>query len=142
MDETHLWGVQQGGLKQAWGIAVPFLERLGDHTDLTLDEIKDGLEDQRFQMWITWDDKIRGVCITEIFETTEGLICCFVVAAGDRFRSLQHLGVIERWARSKGCFACEIKGRRGWGRILDGYENRGRDGPKHIWRKVLKNGKQ
>lgn len=137
---VQLWGVQQGGLDKAWQIAVPFLERLGDYTDLSLDEIYEGLKDQKYQMWITWDEEIRGVCVTQTFQTDEGLICCFVVAAGDRFKSLRFLEHIEDWARSVGCFACEIKGRRGWGRILKDYTETGQDGSQYIFRKVLKNG--
>ena len=108
-------------------------------SDKTAEEIYKGLKDRRYQLWIAWDEQIRACCITEtIHYEPDGLLCTIVMCAGDNLRRwIKHIKTIEEWAESKGCFAIELVGRKGWEKILK-YKVTGNDGNELIMRKLLK----
>jgi hypothetical protein len=137
---TQLWGVQQSELDDVWHDALPFIQRVVDKgSDKTAEEIYKGLKDRRYQLWIAWDEQIRACCITEtIHYEPDGLLCTIVMCAGDNLRRwIKHIKTIEEWAESKGCFAIELVGRKGWEKILK-YKVTGNDGNELIMRKLLK----
>jgi hypothetical protein len=61
--------------------------------------------------------------MTEIVRYPRSTRCVLFLCAGDGLdRWLHHLGEIEAWARAQGCDAMEVAGRKGWARVLKGYE--------------------
>ena len=136
----QLWGVQQSELDDVWHDVLPFIQRVVDKgSDKTAKEIYQGLKKRRYQLWIAWDEQIRACCITEtIHHEPDGFLCTIVMCAGDNLRRwINHIKTIEEWAESKGCFAIELVGRKGWEKILK-YKVTGHDGNELIMRKMLK----
>lgn len=76
------------------------------------------------QLWgYAKDGQVLFAAATRIHEMAQGKLCTIWVGAGEGtpevFRDVHD--AIEAWARSLGCFALEIVGRKGWQRIVDGY---------------------
>lgn len=77
------------------------------------------------QLWgYAKDGQVVFAAATRVLEMAQGKLCTIWVGAGsgtpDVFREVHD--AIESWARSMGCYALEIVGRRGWKRIVEGYE--------------------
>ena len=97
----------------------PDLEGLLDpHADLTPEQLKRNAKESKQQIWGFNDDRIRGIYISEIIQTSRGLICLIVSAKVDRGVGkplMQRLhDEIGTWARGLGCVAMRIHGRKGW----------------------------
>jgi hypothetical protein len=93
----------------------------GRHTSLT---VKHAIQDQNMQLWATFSDQSMERCINAVVTSTAtfptGIQECEIVfCAGDVIPdSLPLLQVIEKWAKSAGCTAMALTGRRGWAKIL------------------------
>jgi hypothetical protein len=74
-------------------------------------------------IWIAWSGKIEAAASTALQRTDAGLVCV-VTACGGRHRQrwLPLLAGIEAYARQEGCAQVRIIGRRGWQRVLRGYD--------------------
>lgn len=86
----------------------------------TAERLKELCLERSAQLWLIEDaEQVVGAIVTEIVETSNGLTCNFVTAAGS-FRSDGDmcLDVIEAWARTEGCVRLELTGRAGWQRCL------------------------
>jgi hypothetical protein len=94
------------------------VERCGDWT---LDQIRTGVLDGRYLLWIAVaDGKARGAAVTRIVAPPR--ICEVVACGGDcRGHIPRLLKVIEDFARRDGCDRVRISGRRGWARMLRDY---------------------
>jgi len=137
---TQLWGVTGSEIDDVWPSVEPFIQRVVDKgSDKTTKDVLKGLKKRRYQLWIAWDEQIRACCITEtIHYEPDGLLCSILMCAGDNLkRWIKHIKTIEEWAESKGCFAIELVGRKGWEKILK-YKVTGHDGNELIMRKMLK----
>ena len=68
------------------------------------------------------DHEIVAAAVTELQQTERRKFCIIVACGGDQMtRWLDLLAPIEDWARSEGCDAMRIMGRRGWSRVLPAY---------------------
>jgi hypothetical protein len=140
LDITQLWGVTGSEIDDVWPSVEPFIQRVVDKgSDKTTKDVLKGLKKRRYQLWIAWDEQIRACCITEtIHYEPDGLLCSILMCAGDNLkRWIKHIKTIEEWAKSKGCFAIELVGRKGWEKILK-YKVTGHDRNALIMRKMLK----
>lgn len=90
--------------------------------DLSPEEIRQHLDRGSMQLWLVWDGKPVGVCITELVDSVRGRACNLVIVAGDKWRNWAHLlAEVERWAREDwGCVRLSLIGRKGWARRLAG----------------------
>jgi hypothetical protein len=72
------------------------------------------------QMWLAWNGKPVGVCLTEIILSARGRCCNIVAVAGEGFDTWRHLEAdVAHWAREHwGCVRLTLVGRRGWVRQL------------------------
>lgn len=88
--------------------------------DQTPEEVKSQLQRGGMQLWLAWDKRPHGICITEVLESARGRTCNLVIVAGEGFASWRHLETeIERWAREHwGCVRLTLVGRKGWIRHL------------------------
>jgi hypothetical protein len=109
------------------GAAWPHVERwvkaaLARGSDHGPDDIRGMLDRRVMQLWLIWDGRPRGCCITELIETVHGRTCNIVVVAGEVFSAWRHLEAdLARWARRDwGCTRLTLIGRRGWVRRLSG----------------------
>lgn len=90
------------------------------HTqDLDFDVLSgDGL------LWLAWNgEKIEAAATTSLVENDAGLVCLITSCGGeDMKRWLGLLSQIEDYAQKEGCLSVRLLGRKGWARVLDGYE--------------------
>lgn len=102
-----------------WHEIEPFLF---DHFEWTPAEVRQQLESAKAQLWVLAERRIRGIVITKLMAPI-GLIW---IASGKGLdsESMKLLAIIEQWMKEKGCRFVKIEGRRGWGRVLDGYEEK------------------
>ena len=74
-------------------------------------------------LWICWEDRILCAGSTSLQETDAGKVCVITACGGsDMHRWLPLLEKIESYAKAEGCKRTRIVGRRGWMRVLEGYE--------------------
>jgi len=75
-------------------------------------------------LWIAWNGAaIEAAASTSLQQTDAGRICVITACAGmDMARWLPLIRGIEAYAEQEGCRCVRIFGRRGWSRVLDGYE--------------------
>lgn len=123
------FGIPAAQLGDWWPLAIPHIERVlaRGNAMMTLDDVREFVASELMQLWVLWDDrqaKVRGAGVTEICIYPRAKTCiCRLFSADDDMRAqwLPKLGVIEEWAKAKGCDAVEVIGRPGWRRILPGY---------------------
>lgn len=108
-----------------WPVISPLIEKAIVRGNLSRFEpiAKDVLEGGSL-LWVASevDGGIRAAAVTRMIETELHKYCLIVACGGtDRGRWLHLLQPIERWAKSEGCFAMRIMGRKGWGSVLRDY---------------------
>ncbi len=115
-------------VEELWPYLEPHLKRVEHETaTVSVESLKALALNCEAQVWGVQDDRghITGACITRVYETPNGRFCTVFVAAGVLMPILaEGIALIEDWARGLGCRAIEIIGRRGWQRVLQGYEPR------------------
>ena len=96
------------------------------HGSHTLDDVWDAVERGDAQFWPAEDAGL----VTEMIDYPQRRTLRFWLAGGDlkALRALEDKAI--EWSKQWGCTACEIIGRRGWVRALDGYEEAGTIGVK------------
>lgn len=75
-------------------------------------------------LWICWDGKqILCAGSTQLQDTDAGKVCVITACGGtDMHRWLPLLSKIEQYAKDQGCICTRIFGRKGWLRVLEGYQ--------------------
>lgn len=78
----------------------------------------------RSLLWVAWNGRaIVSAAATVLINSESGKVCIITVCGGsDMKRWLPLIGQIESYARCEGCARVRIYGRKGWLRVLDGYE--------------------
>ena len=64
----------------------------------------------------------RSAVVTEILHYPALRSCRVWLAGGDLDELLHFLPALDNYARSEGCTRIELDGRKGWHRVLEGYE--------------------
>lgn len=103
-----------------WDLIKRFLF---DYFEWTPDQVRQALELAEAQLWgLQDDDGVRGIVITQLKHPI-GVIW---IASGNGLdaEAMHLLEVIEQWMKSQGIRDVKIEGRRGWGRVLEGYEEK------------------
>jgi hypothetical protein len=80
----------------------------------------------RALLWLAWDgEDVNAAAVTEIGVTEWRKVCVVVACAGaDMKRWLDLLELVEEFAKTEGCAAMRIMGRKGWARVLKAYRPR------------------
>ncbi|WP_315831124.1 hypothetical protein [Bradyrhizobium prioriisuperbiae] len=75
-------------------------------------------------LWLAWNgEAIEAAATTSLIQTDTDKVCILTACGGeDMARWLPLLRQIEDYARNEGCACVRIYGRRGWQRVLDGYD--------------------
>ena len=78
----------------------------------------------RSLLWVAWNGHvIESAAATILINSESGKVCIITVCGGSNMeRWLSLIGQIESYARREGCARVRIYGRKGWLRVLDGYE--------------------
>ena len=112
-----------------WVHAKPHLDRFLKETQLiSPDDILNQVRTGEKQLWMAEKDaECVGVVVTDVYEKVRGRICCIWGACGTvGIKELQPTFLkIESWARDIGCVALEVRGRKGWKRVLPEFEETG-----------------
>lgn len=124
-----IFTAQAETLPELWPHARPHIERFSAETQLiSADDLYRDISTGHKQLWMTEaDGVVRAVVVTQVYPTLKGPICCVWAACGDSGIEslLAVLAEIEKWARSMNCVALEIRGRKGWKRVLPEFEQTG-----------------
>lgn len=80
----------------------------------------------RSLLWVAWNGRaIESAAATILINSEARKVCIITVCGGsDMKRWLPLIGQIESYARREGCERVRIYGRKGWLRVLDGYEQK------------------
>ena len=116
--------VPADGVEKVWVLAEGFVEAACKTTDKqTPSSVFDGLIEDKCQLWLVYDveeGEVISSVITEICCWPSGTWSALITLCGglqvNRWAPL--IAKIEDWARSEGCHAVEVLGRKGWARIF------------------------
>lgn len=79
------------------------------------------VHDGRATLWLVASSKdVLGAGVTAIV-TTEWRKVCEILAFGGDIESVRLVDGIEKYARTQGCSAVRLMGRKGWARVLKDY---------------------
>lgn len=117
--------VDPARIHEFWPYVRPLLEkacrrtRLNAFTDLEADILAG-----RSLAWIAWNGRgIEAAAATILANSDLGRVCVITLCAGrDMSRWLKLIDRIETYARDEGCARIRIFGRKGWLRVLKGFE--------------------
>jgi len=107
----------------------PLLDRVTPLTRgmISTEDVFRLVAEDRYQLWTVVEKhsgNVRCVGVTQINEYPSGMkVCEILLCAGDGMRDwISTLADVEKWARMNGCDRVLVNGRRGWVRMLTGYE--------------------
>jgi hypothetical protein len=110
-----------------WPHAAPLLQSACRRTGLiAFADIEADILSGRSLLWIAWNgETIEAVAATVLINSEIGKVC-IITACGGRgiARWLPLIGGIETYARDEGCARVRIYGRKGWRRLLEGFEQK------------------
>lgn len=110
--------VPHNAVLDVWDASRKLIQRAidvrGEHT---LKEVKHSLLERDRQLWLGLEDGVRAILVTQVKKP----VCYVELCAGEGMKCLQFLKVVEQWAREVGCVKMDIKGRKGWKRVLKDY---------------------
>lgn len=98
------------------------------HGRFKVEDIKHGLIKNNQQLWIAFDDNIKGAVITEIIQYPQIRALIMHFTGGIKLPTWKDemLKTLQSYARDKGCNTIESYGRRGWERVFknDGFKSK------------------
>ncbi len=104
---------------------LPLLRRMEQANDhVSAEDVFSQAERAEAQLWgYAVDGEVKAMAATRIHTMAKGKLCSIWVCVGFDVLDIMNGAheEIEKWARSIGCYAIEIVGRKGWGRVLPGY---------------------
>lgn len=110
-DARRLWPQVRGWVEAA----------ASDTASWTADDWLGRVLNGHAQLWlIVIGSDVRGVFITEIYDTAVGKTCALPIVAGEKLGTgaLCVLSTIEAWAKEQACTRLQGDGREGWVRAL------------------------
>jgi hypothetical protein len=118
-----------------WGPARPLIKAAIDATGISdFADIEHAVLSGDQLLWLAWSDRIEAAATTRL---SPGLCTVTACSGQDRQRWLPLFAQIEDYARAEGAGTMRIVGRRGWGRVLDGYSVTNDHGSYVVLEKVL-----
>jgi hypothetical protein len=112
-------------VEEIWPHVAPLLRAACLRTGLcAFADIEADILCGRSLVWIAWDGQaIEAAAATVLIHSEIGKVCIITTCGGrDMTRWLTLLAEIETYARTEGCARVRIYGRKGWLRVLEGYE--------------------
>ena len=92
----------------------------------TTDDILKGLIFDKFQLFISWENKVESAVVTEVAQYPQKKVCRYFLAGGSNMNNwLEPIQeTIEKFAKHNNCNSIEVAGRKGWAKKLKGYEQK------------------
>ncbi|QOG22041.1 hypothetical protein [Bradyrhizobium sp. SEMIA] len=112
-------------VREIWPLVAPLILRAIVRTGLSaFAAIERDILDGTSLLWVAWSGStIEAVASTSLEQTEAGKVCVITACAGVGIaRWLSLIGGIEAYAEAEGCRCVRIFGRKGWARVLEGYE--------------------
>jgi hypothetical protein len=112
---------------EVWPHAAPLLQAACRRTTLNcLVDLEADILGGRSLLWLAWDGRrIVAAAATILIRSEIGRVCIITACGGrDMPRWLPLIDHIEAYARAEGCRRVRIFGRKGWLRVLEGFEEK------------------
>jgi hypothetical protein len=108
-----------------WNEIEPLIKKALDDC-YTTDDILKGLVFEKFQLFISWKNKVESAVVTEVAQYPQKKILRYFLAGGNNINNwLEPIQEkIEKFAKLNNCNSIEVAGRKGWARKLKGYEQK------------------
>jgi hypothetical protein len=110
---------------EVWPHVRPLLEKACRRTALNaFADFEADILSGRSLVWVAWNgNAIEATAATVLINSDRGKVCVITLCAGREMpRWLKLIDRIEAYARDEGCARIRIFGRKGWLRVLEGYE--------------------
>lgn len=125
-----IFGIPSDAVSAWWPQVKPHIERFCSKTKLAdPGEVLYEVLDCTKQLWgVKVEGKVVGFLLTEVRDQKRGRVLCIWAAAGDSDDPAQFVTIydaLETWGRSIGCNVVEVRGRRGWKKMLPGFRETG-----------------
>ena len=90
------------------------------------DDIEADILSGRSLLWVAWNgQEVAAAAATILIDSEIGKVCIITACGGRAMqRWLPLLAEIENYARVEGCSRVRIYGRKGWLRLLEGFEEK------------------
>lgn len=121
---ADLAAVPAGLVSEFWPRVASRLRAAYLRTDLShTDDLAADVLFGRALLWVAMrGEAIEAAAVTKLGRTDRHLVCTITACGGGNMAGwLDHLAVIEHWARGEGCAKVRIFGRKGWLRKLKDY---------------------
>lgn len=103
-----------------WPYARPLIKAAIDATQLCpFEPIEEAVLKGEQLLWLAWDGEIAAAATTALRPPVCELTAC---SGYHRERWLPLFAKIEGYAKAEGCKIMRLCGRKGWSRVLDGYQ--------------------
>jgi hypothetical protein len=125
LPSAQLICVDPGRVHEIWPAVAPLLKQAIAKTGLAeFATIECDILNSSALLWIAWNGHgIEAAASTSLQRTDAGKVCVITACAGSRMAGwLPLIRGIEAYAQAEGCCCVRIFGRKGWARVLDGYE--------------------
>ncbi len=119
--------VDPARVAEFWPHVSPLLKAACHRTQLNaFADIEADILAGRSLLWLAWNGRtIEAAAATILIHSEAGRVCIITVCGGrDMRRWLPLIGRIEAYAGNEGCRCVRIYGRKGWLRVLDGYDEK------------------
>lgn len=122
---TQLVCIDPEHVRSIWPLTAPLLRQATAETGLSaFATIEHDILVGSSLLWVAWNGSvIEAVASTSLQQTDAGKVCVITACAGAGMtRWLPLIRGIEAYAQAEGCRCVRIFGRKGWARVLEGYE--------------------
>lgn len=119
--------VDPARVAEVWPYVSPLLKAACHRTKLNaFEDIEADILAGRSLLWMAWNGRtVEAAAATILINSEAGRVCIITVCGGsDMRRWLPLIEQIETYAKHEGCKRVRIYGRKGWLRVLDGYEEK------------------
>jgi hypothetical protein len=126
--DIGVFTLQSDEIESAWGWIERFLSKVPSY-DWTVPDVKRDLLSAKAQLWGLIGEKplVQGIVVTRIEDYYEKRYGVIWIASGSGIEEgMPLLDHIEKWFIYRGCGFSQVVGRKGWGKVLPGYEERAR----------------
>jgi len=108
-----------------WNEVEPLIKKALDDC-YTIDDILKGLIFDKFQLFISWENKVESAVVTEVAQYSQKKVCRYFLAGGNNINNWLNpiQETIEKFAKHNQCQTIEVAGRKGWAKKLKGYEQK------------------
>lgn len=123
MASSVLSGVPAASIQKYWLVVEKFVASALKYSNgrYRLVDVFAALIKQDMQLWVAGneDGSVKVCAITEVIDYPSMRVANFFLVAGEEREGwLHHLESVEEWAREKGCVKLELRGRKGWEKVL------------------------